>query len=63
MFMKTMFVELLLSFAILTVGVSVRAGIIVENLGQPTQNYAGPIGRDDNKHDFLIAGLLSRPQS
>lgn len=38
-----------------------RAETIVDNLGQPTQNYAGPIGDDSNTNDFLLAQEFMLP--
>lgn len=39
----------------------IRADDIVDNLGQPTQNYAGPIGGDSSANDFLIGQEFTLP--
>jgi hypothetical protein len=61
MFMKAMHVKSLLVFVMLAAGAFARADVIVDNLGQPTQNYFGPIGDDSNKNDFLIGQEFTLP--
>lgn len=38
-----------------------RADVMVDNLGQPTENYFGPIGSDSNTNDFEIAQEFTLP--
>ena len=45
----------------LAASVSAQAETMVENLDQPTQNYAGPIGDDSNNNDFLIGQEFTLP--
>lgn len=45
----------------LAASVSAQTETMVENLDQPTQNYAGPIGDDSNNNDFLIGQEFTLP--
>lgn len=38
-----------------------RADVIVDNLGQPTENFSGPIGSDSNSNDFEIGQEFTLP--
>lgn len=51
----------LLLFLVLIAAAAARADIIVDNLGQSTDNYFGPIGDDSTSNDFLIGQEFTMP--
>lgn len=61
--MKVKFIKTWLFLLALMVTISLHAGVIVNNLNQPTQDYFGPIGDDSNTNDFLIGQEFTLPAS
>lgn len=59
--MKLISVKIIVFLICFAGTVSLRADVIVDNLGQPTSNYYGPIGSDSNTNDFLIGEEFTFP--